>query len=141
MPKQNLSATVLFDFDACDYTKLLKNSIKSLSFMGELNSILDTYLDPVLNRTPFLPGQFSDSIKLAIVSSADAKVNEVKDVVVAKLDAFSGKCARRRLGVFEVNEDGSQRMLQNDFTFRSLAASINIFGVVSLWFLHFFVSN
>lgn len=131
LPQTNLSATVLFDFDACDYTNLLKNSIKSLSFTGELNPILDTYLDPVLNRAPFLPEHFSDSVKAAIVFSADAKVNEVKGAIVSQLDALSGHCASRRLGLTEVEEDGSQRMLQKDLTFSSLAASINVLGVVS----------
>lgn len=131
LPQTNMSATVLFDFDACDYTNLLKNSIKSLSLTGELNPILDTYLDPVLNRAPFLPEHFSDSVKAAIVFSADAKVNEVKGAIVSQLDALSGHCASRRLGLTQVEEDGSQRMLQKDLTFSSLAASINVLGVVS----------
>jgi hypothetical protein len=66
-------------------------------------------------------------------------MNEVKGAIVTQLDALSGKCARRRLGLMEVAEDGSQRMLEDDLTFSSLAASINVLGVVSLCCYIFFI--
>lgn len=134
------SASVLFNFNACDYTNLLKSSIQSLSFAGELNTIVNMALNPVIDRASFLPTQFTDTIKSTIVSTAEGKINEVKSTVISQINALAGGCARRRLGAMELNEDGSQRMLELDMTFNNLAGLIqtqvsNVVSFVSLYML------
>ena len=126
------TASVLFDFDMCDYTNLLKTSIQSLSFTGVLNTIIDTSLDPVLDKASFLPEDFTNDIKSTIVSAADTKVNEVKNTVVNQIGALIGNCARRRLGEIELSRGGSQRFPEADLTFNAFAASIQVMGVVEL---------
>ena len=122
-----------FDFEACDYTSLISTSIQALTFSDELNDIVDTTLNPVLDKAPFLPTSFTDNVKSTITSAAQAKVNEVKAAVIAKLNALSGNCSRRRLGEIEVGQDGSQRMLQGGLNLNDLASSIEVVdGVVSL---------
>lgn len=124
---------MVFDFDACKYTDLIKTSIQSLTFNGELNSIVDTYLDPVLDRATIFPETFTSSIKTSIVTVAEARVNQAKAEVVAQLDSLSGSCINRRLGEMEVGRDGSQRKLVGGLTFGNLATSIQVIeGVVSL---------
>ena len=128
------TATVIFDFDACEYTDFIKTSIQALTFSNQLNSILDTYLDPVLHKAIILPESFSDDVKSIIVTAAESKVNEVKNSVNAQLDVLFGNCVRRRLGNFvEVKQDGSERLLTTLSTFTDLAASIQsiVDGVVS----------
>lgn len=125
---------MVFDFDACEYTNLIKTSFQAFTFADELNSILDTYLDPVLDKSTILPESFNDNIKSSIVSAAETKAIEVQNAVTARLDALLGSCGRRRLGdTVEVGRDGSQRLLTDGLTFGNLAASIQstIDGVVS----------
>lgn len=122
----------MFDFDACDYTNLIKTSIQALTFSDELNSIVDKYLDPVLDRATIFPVEFTTNIKTVVASAAEVKVNEVKTAVITEIDALMGGCQRRRLGEIEVGQDGSQRMLQGGLTFGDLATSIEVIdGVVS----------
>ena len=132
---------VVFDFDACEYTDLIKTSIQAFTFSDELNSILDKYLDPVLDKAMILPQSFSDNIKSVIVSAAESKVNEVKDSVNTHLGVLSGNCSRRHLGsMVEVEQDGAQRLLASGLTFADLAVSIQaIDGVVSYHLLFSYV--
>ena len=123
------SASVLFDFDACGYTRLLNNSIQSLSFNDELITIVDTVLDPVIAEQSFLPSTFTNPFKDAIVLTANTKVNQIKSAIIAEIDSLRTGCGRR-LGAIELNEDRSQRMLQSDLRFSVLAASIQIADVV-----------
>lgn len=126
------TATVVFDFDACDYADLVKTSIMALTFTDELNSIVESYLDPVLDSATIFPEEFTDNIKSTIVSAAEAKVNEAKAAVITEIGALIGECQRRRLGEIEIGLDGSQRRLQGGLTFGGLAASIQVIdGVVS----------
>ena len=128
------TATVVFDFDACEYTALIKTSIQAFTFSNEINSIVETHLDPVLDRATIFPESFTHNIKSAIVSATEAKVNEAKAAVIAQLDALFESCGRRRLGeVAELPQDGSQRMLAADgLKFGDLATSIQVIdGVVS----------
>lgn len=127
---------MVFDFDACEYTDLIKTSIQALTFNDELNSIVDKYLDPVLVRATIFPETFTSNIKTSIVTAAEAKVNQAKAEVVTQLDSLSGNCVNRRLGEMEVGKDGSQRKLTGGLTFGNLATSIQtIEGVVSLPYL------
>ena len=122
----------MFDFDACDYTGLIKTSIEALTFTDELNSVVETYLDPVLDSAGIFPQEFTDNLKTSIVSEAEAKVNEAKAAVIAQIDALVVGCQRRRLGEIEVGQDGSQRMLEGGLTFGDLATSIQVLdGIVS----------
>ena len=127
------TASVRFDFEACDYTNLITTSIQALTFSDELNAVIDMTLNPVLARASFIPASIIDTVKSSIIPLAETKVNEVKDAVVSQLNALSGNCARRRLGEMEVHHDGSQRMLQGGLNFADLATSIEVIdGVVSL---------
>ena len=132
-----LTATVIFDFDACEYTELIKTSITAFTFSNEIDSILDTYLDPVLDKAVILSDSFGDDIKSVIVSTAESKVNEVKSQIITQLDAFFGDCAGAARDLAEIEQDGSQRILTNGLTFANLAASIQATdGVVSSLVLH-----
>lgn len=108
-----------------------------MTFTDEVNSIIDTHLDPVLDRATILPEQFTDNLKSDIVSAAEAKVNEAKTAVMTQIDALVAGCARRRLGeMVEVGQDGSQRTLQSGLTFGDLATSIQIIeGIVRSFFV------
>ena len=88
----------------------------------------------MLDRATILPESFTDNVKSAIVSAAEAKVNEAKTAVITRLDALFKGCERRRLGeVVEVKQDGSQRMLTGELAFSDLSQSIEVLvdGVVS----------
>ena len=75
--------------------------------------------------------------KAEIVSAAETKVNEVKTAVVTQIDAVITGCSSRRLGEIEVNEDGSQRMLNGGLKFGDLATAIQVIdGVVSFRILY-----
>lgn len=139
-----ITATVVFNFDACEYTNLIKTSIQALTFTDELNSIVDGTLDPVLDRATILPSPFVENVKSAIVVAAEIKVNEAKAAVIAQLDAlFEGCEERRQLGErVEVEKDGSQRVLIGGLTFADLAPSIEIIdGLVSSLLLQFYTSQ
>jgi hypothetical protein len=110
----------------------MKTSIQCLEFSGELNSSIDRYLNPALFQAPFLPMEFTDYIKTTIASSATAKVNELKRTIDAQMDALNELCARRRLGAVELNEDGSQKILQNDLTFGALSTSVHVTDVIGM---------
>lgn len=127
------AAAVFFDFNACDYTDSIKTSIQAFTFTDELNSIVETHLDPVLDRATIFPESFATNITAAIVSAAEAKVNEAKASVIAQLDTLFENCGRRLGEVAEVAQDGSQRMLGDGLKFSDLATSIQeaIDGVVS----------
>ena len=118
------SASVSFNFDLCKYTERLKDAISSFSFGGELENILDNYLDLSDNEIfgSSLGSLLVTRIKDAIVTLADSKVNMIKGGVEGKIDGIP--CSGRRLDVFEVGHDGSQRMLQDDLTFDALADAI-----------------
>lgn len=129
----SLKATVLFNFDACDYVNPIKASIQALTFTNEINYIVDAHLAPVRDRAAFLSEDFFNDLKSAIAPAAEAKVNEAKTAVITQLDALVVGCTRRRLGeMVVVGEDGSQRKLQGGLTFDDLATSIQMIeGVVS----------
>ena len=98
-----------------------------MTFADEINSIIDTHLNPVLDRATFLPEPFTENLKSAIVSAAEAKVNEAKTAVITQIDALVVGCSRRSLGeIVEVGQDGSQRMLQGGLTFGDLATLIQV---------------
>lgn len=127
---------MLFDFDACDYTNLIKTSVQALSFTDELNSILEKYLDPVLGKSTIFPETFTNNLKTSTVAAAEAKVDEAKTAVIAQLDELAGGCVRRSLGETVLGQDGSQRMLTSGLTFGGLAASIQVIdGIVSDYIL------
>lgn len=127
---------MVFDFDACEYTNLIKTSIQALTFTDELNSIIDRYLNPVMSRASFFPESFTNNIKAAIVSTAGDKVNEVKTAVILSLDSLFGNCESRRLSEsIDVEQDGSQRILQGGLTFSDLAQSIEVINGVVRFFL------
>ena len=132
-----MKATAFFDFDACDYTGFIKNSIQAFTFTDKLNSIVETHLDPVLDEATIFPESFTNNIKSTIASTAEAKTNEAKTAVMAQLDTLYDNCKRHRLGeVAEVAQDGSQRMLGDGLKFSDLATSIQVIdGVVSLLIL------
>lgn len=127
------TATVVFDFDACDFKDSIISSVEAFTFTDELNSIIDANLNPVLDKAAILPAAFTDNIKSTIASAAEAKVNAVKSAVITQLNALSG-CSRRGLGATaRINRDGSQRMLTGGSTFNNLATSLEaVNGVVSL---------
>jgi hypothetical protein len=126
------AASVRFDFEACDSIELITTSVEALTFTDELNTIVDTTLDPVIANAPFLPPSFTDDLKASIVILAELKVNEVKAAIIAEISTLLGTCDRRRLEQMTLNEDGSQRMLQEDLNFAGIAKSIEaIDGVVS----------
>lgn len=125
-------ATVFFDFDACDYTNLIQTSIQSFVFTDELESIVDKHLDPMLEKVAIFPVTFTDNMKSSIASVAEAKVEIVKTKIVDHLTDLSAACERRLLGNTEVQQDGSQRMLQGLLLFSDFARSIEFLdGVVS----------
>lgn len=126
----------------CDLTDRLNSSIQSLSFSSEIATILDEYLDPVLDKAPFLPESITNSIKSAIVSEADSQVNHIKALILDKINDFASTCSsRRNLGEVEISHMGYQhgRFLANDDTFEALSDAIeSITGVVRLLVTHFF---
>lgn len=125
------TASVVFDFDACDFTTRIITSIQAFTFADELNAIVDNAIDPVIAKAPFLPASFAYNVKSTIVSQASTKVNQVKAAVITRLNTLNGSCSRR-LSETEVQQDGSQRMLQTGRKFSDLAGSIQtINGVVS----------
>lgn len=109
-----------FNFNVCDFTNYLKDALDNFQFGGEMNAILDKYLD--LNQVPILPTSLTSSIKNKIVSAADSEVNNLKLGIIAKIDGI--QCSIRHLETYEVDSYGSQRMLGNDLTFKPLEEAI-----------------
>ena len=109
-----------FNFNACDFKNYLKDALANFQFDGEMDAILDKYLD--LNQVPILPTSLTTSIKNKIVLAADSKVNMIKQGIIAKIDGI--QCSIRHLETYEVDSYGSQRMLGNDLTFKPLENAI-----------------
>lgn len=128
-----LLANVFFDFDACDYTNPITTAIQSFAFADALESILHKHLDPALDEVTIFPVSFTDNIKSAIVSAAEVKVDHVQTKVIQHLEGLSRGCNRRHLGETEVQQDGTQRMLQGGLLFNDFAGSFEVIieGVVS----------
>lgn len=114
----------------CEFVDLIKTSIDQFGLSEELNTLLDKYFDPFLVKASFLPSTLTDIVKTTIATAAKEKVNEVKGRIVNELDGLVGTCSARRLGAIEINEDGTQRLLSNEFTFDALANTIKNFDGV-----------
>ena len=86
-----------------------------------METILDKELD--LSDNSIFNSSLTQSIKDGIVSAAEEKVNEIKENITAEIKDIDCP-ATRRLVTYEVDEYGSQRMLQNDVTFDALETAI-----------------
>ena len=87
-----------------------------------MNSILDKKLD--LTDNPIFQSSLTQTIKEKIVSAAEEKVDEIKEDIKMVIEDIDCSFTQRRLGTYEVDEYGIQRMVQNDVTFDALENSI-----------------
>lgn len=138
---------VRFNFDVCDYRDRLASSVAGLELSGALGPVLDEYLafdEDFAGGYVAFDSSFTNRIKAAIVSSAEAKASEVKSRIVAELNSFpcSGGTRRRLDQMMEIDEDGSVRALQNTApSFEDLAAKmLNLPGARSA-FAGYFASR
>ena len=115
------SASVTFNFDFCDYADQLITAITNFEFGGELESIVRKYLD--LDNNPILPTNLTATIINELKTFADDQVNSIKSDIIAEINNIP--CDGRRLEMYEVDGDGTQRMLANgEVTFKALEEAI-----------------
>ena len=120
------------------------NSIASFSLNGELNSILDN----VFERATAVPGNIGASIKgkikSAVTSLTEDKVNAITGKIVEQINGMpcSGGTGRNLLHeTMEVMYEGSQRTLQNSFSFAALSGIIRDFDGVTQCHSGFFAAR
>ena len=113
------------------------NSIQNFQLT---ESMLDHVLDGYLtfdNDSIFSQTSLTNSIKAAIVFSAEAEANEIKNKIINGINGFP--CSgRRRLDVMEIEQDGSQKILREQSSFDDLAAKILGFEGVQSAFAGYF---
>lgn len=132
------SASVTFNFDFCDYADQLITAITNFEFGGELESIVRKYLD--LDNNPILPTNLTATIINELKNFADGQVNSIKSDIIAEINNIP--CDGRRLEMYEVDGDGTQRMLSDgDVTFKALEKVIESISNVQQVSVGYFVGR
>ena len=124
MRERSASASISFSFDICMYKEQLVNSISSVQLKGEIDSILDNALDGV---TSVIGSSIKDKIKSFVTSTAESKVNGIKDKIIQEINSFSCSGSVHEL---DIVFDGT--VSYSDVTFNALARKLRaINGVVN----------